>query len=386
MVNFTYYNPVKIVFGKGMIAELANLVPAGSKVMMAYGGGSIKKNGVYEQVCAALKDFEVVEFGGIEANPRYETCMKAVAQIKAEGVNFILAVGGGSVLDGVKFMAAAVRFEDGDPWQIPEGKVSVSDAVPLGCVMTLPATGSEMNCFSVVSRESTGEKRAFAAEPVYPKFSILDPETTYSLPERQVKNGIVDTFAHVMEQYMCKADSTPLQARQAEAVLQTLIEEAPKVMGDPQNYDVRANLMWCATAALNCALGCGVEAQDWTTHMIGHELTALYGLDHAQTLAVIMPAVHKHQIELKRSRMARCAERVWGITEGGELERAEQAIEKMKAFFESVGVPTSLAAYGIEAEEAASKVSTALAKRGAMLGEYGAIGEQEVVEIVRMAQ
>jgi len=386
MVNFTYYNPVKIVFGKGMIAELANLVPAGSKVMMAYGGGSIKKNGVYDQVCAALEGFEVVEFGGIEANPRYATCMKAAEIVKSKGIDFILAVGGGSVLDGVKFIAAAARFEDGDPWQIMEGKVPVADAVPLGCVMTLPATGSEMNSFSVISRESTGEKLAFAAEKVYPEFSILDPETTFSLPERQVKNGVVDTFAHVMEQYMCKADNTPLQARQAEAVLLTVVEEGPKVLSDPKNYDVRANLMWCATAALNCLLGCGVEAQDWATHMIGHELTALYGLDHAQTLAIIMPAVHTFQIERKCSRMAQCAERVWGITDGSDLEKAQQAIAKMKAFFESVGMPTSLGAYGINAEEAAVKVAAGLAKRGAKIGEYGDLGEAEVIEIVRLGK
>ena len=328
----------------------------------------------------------MIEFCGIEANPRYATCMKAVEVVRSEGVNFILAVGGGSVLDGVKFIAAAARFEDGDPWQIMEGKVPVKDAVPLGCVLTLPATGSEMNCFSVVSRDETGEKLAFSTEQVYPQFSILDPETTYSLPVRQVRNGIVDPFVHVMEQYMCRADNTPLQARQAEAVLLTLIEEGPKVLVDPENYDVRANLMWCATAALNCLLGCGVEAQDWTTHMIGHELTALYGLDHAQTLAIIMPAVHKHQIERKQSRMAQCAERVWGITEGSEREKAEQAIVKMKAFFESVGVPTSLASYGVDVEEAAVKVSANLTKRGAKLGEYGAIGAQEVIEIVRMGK
>jgi len=386
MVNFTYHNPVKIVFGKGMIAELKNLVPAGAKVMLAYGGGSIKKNGVYEQVCAALAGLEVVEFGGIEANPRYATCMRAAALIREEGVDFILAVGGGSVLDGVKFIAVAALFEDGDPWQIMEGRHPVAAALPLGCVLTLPATGSEMNSFAVISRDDTGEKLAFSAAQVYPQFSILDPETTFSLPVRQVRNGIVDPFIHVMEQYMCKADHTPLQARQSEAVLLTLIEEGPKALAEPKNYDVRANLMWCATAALNCSLGCGVEAQDWTTHMIGHELTALYGMDHAQTLAVIMPAVHRHQIERKLSRMAQCAERVWGITTGSARERAEGAIECMKAFFVSVGMPVTLTAYGVDAEEAAVKVSANLAKRGAKLGEYGVIGEQAVMEIVRLGK
>ena len=264
--------------------------------------------------------------------------------------------------------------------------MSVADSVSLGCVMTLPATGSEMNCFSVVSRVSTGEKLAFSAEKCYPLFSILDPETTFSLPERQVKNGVVDTFAHVMEQYMCKAPGTPLQARQAEAIISTVIEEAPKVFADPKNYDVRANLMWCATAGLNCLLGCGVETQDWATHMIGHELTALYGLDHAQTLAVIMPAVHKFQIERKCERMAQCAERVWGITEGSDMEKAELAIEKMKAFFESVGESTSLESYGVDVEEAAVKAAAGLAKRGAKIGEYGDLGEEDVAAVIRLAR
>ena len=386
MVNFTYYNPVKIVFGKGLIAELQNLIPADSKVLMVYGGGSIKKNGVYEQVCDALANFEVVEFGGIEPNPRYESCMKAVEVVKAECIDFILAVGGGSVLDGVKFISAAARFEDGDPWKIMEGKAPVKDAVPLGCVMTLPATGSEMNSFSVVSRIATGEKLAFSAEKCYPLFSILDPETTFSLPERQVTNGIVDTFVHVMEQYMCTAPDTPLQARQAEAILSTLIEEAPKVFAEPRNYNVRANLMWCATAALNCHLGCGVEAQDWATHMIGHELTALYGLDHAQTLAVVMPAVHRYQIERKCERLAQCGERVWGIAEGTVMERAAEAIARMEEFFGSVGMSTSLASYGVDVDEAAKRAAAGLAKRGAKIGEFGDLGEREVTEIVRLAR
>lgn len=383
MVNFTFHNPVKIVFGKGMIAKLDHLVPAGSKVMLAYGGGSIKKNGVYDQVCAALKGFEVVEFGGIEANPRYASCMAAAAKIRAEGVDFILAVGGGSVLDAVKFIAVAARFEGGDPWQVMEGKVRVSAAVPLGCVLTLPATGSEMNSVAVVSRDDTGEKLAFSSSHVFPQFSILDPETTFSLPLRQVKNGIVDPFVHVMEQYVCRADNTPLQARQAEAILLTLLEEGPKVLADPENYAVRANLMWCATAALNNSLGCGVEAQDWSTHMIGHELTVLYGLDHAQTLAVIMPLVYQHQIERKQGRLAQCAERVWGVTTGTQREKAEQAIQKMKEFFESVGVSTSLTSYGVNIEEAATKASANLAKRGAKLGEYGDLGAAEVAAIIR---
>ena len=386
MTNFTYHNPVKIVFGKGMIAELKELIPSDAKVMLTYGGGSIKKNGVYDQVRLALSGHAVTEFGGIEPNPRYETCLKAAAQAKAEGVGFLLAVGGGSVLDATKFIAVAAVYGAGDPWGIMEGRKPVEAALPLGSVLTLPATGSEMNSFAVISRDSTGEKLAFASPHCYPKFSILDPETTFSLPMKQVENGIVDTFAHVMEQYMCSAGSAPLTERMAEAVLKTLVEEAPKVKQRPDDYEVRASLMWCATAALNGLLGCGVEAQDWATHMIGHELTALYGIDHGRTLAVIMPAVHRHEIKRKQKRLAQYAARVWHITQGDEAARAAQAIEKTEAFFKSVGVPTRLSEYGIDAAEAGRQVAERLAKRGVMIGEFGDLGAKEVKEIVALAE
>ena len=386
MENFTYYNPVKIVFGKGMIAELKELIPADAKVLMTYGGGSIKKNGVYDQVRRALSGHAVVEFGGIEPNPRYETCMKAAALAKAEGAGFLLAVGGGSVLDATKFIAVAGRYGQGDPWEIMEGRKPVEAALPLGSVLTLPATGSEMNTFAVISRDSTGEKLAFASPHCYPKFSILDPETTFSLPLRQVENGIVDTFAHVMEQYMCDAGRAPLTERMAEAVLQTLVEEAPKVKAQPEDYEVRANLMWCATIGLNGSLGCGVAAQDWATHMIGHELTALYGIDHGRTLAVIMPAVHRHQLARKQKRLAQCAARVWGITSGDEAARAAQAVDRMEAFFKAVGVPTRLSEYKVDAAEAGRLVAERLAKRGVKIGEFGDLGAKEVKEIVALAK
>ena len=386
MTNFTYQNPVKLVFGKGMIAELKDLIPADTKVMLTYGGGSIKKNGVYEQVRLALSGHAVTEFGGIEPNPRYETCLKAAAQAKAEGVGFLLAVGGGSVLDATKFIAVAALYGAGDPWGIMEGRKPVEAALPLGSVLTLPATGSEMNTFAVISRDSTGEKLAFASPHCYPKFSILDPETTFSLPMKQVENGIVDTFVHVMEQYMCSAGSAPLTERMAEAILKTLVEYAPKVKANPDDYEVRASLMWCATVALNGLLGCGVEAQDWATHMIGHELTALYGIDHGRTLAVIMPAVHRHEIARKQKRLAQYAARVWHITQGDEASRAALAIEKTEAFFKSVGVPMRLSEYGIDAAEAGRLVAERLAKRGVMIGEFGDLGAKEVKEIVELAK
>ncbi|HHU15435.1 MAG: iron-containing alcohol dehydrogenase [Kiritimatiellae bacterium] len=386
MTSFTCYNPVKLVFGKGMIAELKDLIPPDLTVMLTYGGGSIKKNGVYDQVRAALADRTVVEFGGIEPNPRYETCMRAAELAKSEGVGFLLAVGGGSVLDATKFIAIAALYDAGDPWEIMEGRAPIEAAMPLGAVLTLPATGSEMNTNAVISRESTGEKLSFGSPHVYPQFSILDPETTYSLPERQTQNGIVDTFAHVMEQYMCGIGRAPLTERMAEAVLITLVEEAPKVKANPDDYEVRANLMWCATVGLNGWLGCGVAAQDWATHMIGHELTALYGIDHGRTLAVIMPAVHRHQLERKLPRLVQCAERVWGITQGEDKDRAAQAIDRMEAFFQSVGVPTRLSAYNVDADEAAPLVAERLARRGVKIGEYGDLGEQAVREIVMLAR
>jgi len=386
MNNFTYYNPVKLVFGKGMIAELDALIASNVKVMLTFGSGSIKKNGVYEQVRCALAGRSIVEFGGIEANPRYETCMKAAALAKAEGVGFLLAVGGGSVLDATKFIAVAALYDTGDPWEIMEGRKAVLAALPLGSVLTLPATGSEMNTFAVISRDSTGEKLAFGSPHCYPKFSILDPETTFSLPLKQVENGIIDTFAHVMEQYLCDEGSAPLTERMSEAVLKTLVEETPRVKANPADYEVRASIMWCATVGLNGLLGCGVAVQDWATHMIGHELTALYGIDHGRTLAVIMPAVHRHEITRKQKRLVQYAERVWQLTQGDPATRAIQAIDKTEAFFRSVGVPTRLSEYGIDAAEAGQKVSERLSKRGALIGEFGDLGPKEVQEIIALAK
>lgn len=383
MENFVFYNPVKIVFGKGAIANLADLIPDDIRVLMCYGGGSIKKNGVYDQVKAALKGREVVEFGGIEPNPRYETLMKAVEIVRDRGVGFILAVGGGSVLDGVKFIAAASCYEKGDPWDILAKNAPVEDAVMLGSVMTLPATGSEMNTFAVISRESTREKLAFGTPLVYPEFSILDPTVTYSLPPRQVSNGIVDAFAHVMEQYMTYPAGAPLQDRMAEAILHTLVEVGPKALAEPENYDVRASVMWAATLALNGLIAMGVP-QDWATHAIGHELTAIYGLDHAQTLAVVMPALWRRRKAQKAAKLLQYGERIWGITQGSEDERIEAAIAKTEAFFRSVGVKTRLADYGVA--EGLDEIPARFKERGQKLGERGDIGPKEVGEILELAK
>ncbi len=379
MNNFTYRNPVELVFGKGTIAELRRLVPQGDKVLFAYGGGSIKKNGVYDQVRAALEGREVLEFAGIEPNPRYETCMKAVDLCRKEGVGFLLAVGGGSVLDAVKFIAAAVPFQ-GEPWDILAKHARVEAALPLRSVLTLSATGSEMNGNSVISRDETREKLAFYSPLVYPKFSILDPETTFTLPPRQTANGVVDAFAHTMEQYMTYPADAPLQDRLAEAILSTLIEIGPKLLEHPHDYQLRANMMWTATMALNGIIGLGVP-QDWATHGIGHELTALYGMDHGQTLAVVMPAVWRFKFADKKAKLAQYAERVWGVL-GTEEEKARAAIEKTEEFFRLLGVKTRLAEYG--AENAVEQVPPRLAQRGVVLGERRDIGPDQVREILRL--
>ena len=328
-----------------------------------------------------LQGREVLEFPGIEPNPLYETCMKAVEVVKAEGVDFLLAVGGGSTLDGTKFIAAAAKFDGADPWDMLDKGAPFSEAVPLGSVLTLPATGSEMNPFSVVSRKSTGQKLAFSNPCLHPQFSILDPETTFSLPERQVRNGIVDAFVHVFEQYMTYDVKAPLLDRQSEAVLQTLVEVAPIVRENPTDYDARATIMWCATNALNCSLGCGVP-QDWTTHMIGHELTAAAGTDHAQTLALVLPAVLSHQRKNKGTKLLQYGKRVWGIEGEGDAT-IDAIIARTADFFKETGMSMTFSECGITKEhcETAAK---AIGARGAKLGEHQNIGEKEVAEILAL--
>jgi len=381
MNNFTYCNPVKIVFGKGSIGQLAKLVEKSDKILMIYGGGSIKKNGVYDQVKDALKNKSLIEFGGIEANPRYETCMKAVESAKTEDVDFLLGVGGGSVLDATKFISAAVEFEGEDPWQImlTHGE-NVQSALPFGTVLTLPATGSEMNFFSVISRDSTQEKFAFASPLVYPAFSILDPETTYTLSAKQLRNGIVDAFAHVMEQYATKDVNTPLQDRQAEAIVKTLVEIADEIMTGKADYETRANFMWCATQALNGLIACGA-VQDWSTHMIGHELTAFFGLDHAESLAVVMASLWEIQKDSKKQKLAQLAERVFGVTEGSVDQKADAAIERTVEFFHSVSMPTRFRDFNITADDV-KKVVSRFEERGTVLGENKDINAERIQKIL----
>ena len=351
MLNFTFHNPTHIAFGQGRIADLAKLVPAAARVLILVGGASAEKTGTLAEVRVALGGRPHATFSGIEPNPSYETCMRAVQQIREGGFDFLLAVGGGSVIDAVKFIAAAVRFEGDDPWAILEkhGR-NIQGALPFGAVLTLPATGSEMNSGGVITHRARGAKLAFSSLYSYPKFSVLDPAKTYTLPPQQLANGVVDAFVHTVEQYLTYPVNAPLQDRFAEGILQTLIEIGPRLLTAPEPvYDDRANLMWAATLALNGLIGAGVP-QDWATHMIGHELTALHGIDHARTLAIVLPALLHERRGAKRAKLLQYGERVWGISTGTEDERITAAIERTRGFFESLGIATRLSGYGLGAE------------------------------------
>jgi len=381
MNNFVFRNPVKVLFGKGQINKVGEEVPAGSKILLTYGGGSIFKNGVYDQVKEATKGLNVIEFGGIEPNPKYETLMKAVAVCKDEKIDFLLSVGGGSVLDGTKFIAAAVCYPGEDPWDILAKRAEVTEALPIGAVLTLPATGSEMNGNSVVSKIETQEKLAFGSPAVMPQFSVLDPEVIFSLPDRQVANGVVDSFVHVMEQYLTYPVNSPLQDRMAEGILHTLVEEGPKVLANRNDYDAAANFMWSATMALNGLIAVGVP-QDWATHVIGHELTAYHGIDHAQTLAIVLPGMMDLKRKNKEAKILQYGERIWGITEGTSEQKVDTAIAKTVDFFESLGIKTKLPDYAVPSETI-TKIENRFIQRGLKIGEHADIGPDEVSEILR---
>ena len=385
--NFKYYNPTQIIFGTGTIAKINKLIPRKAKVMVLYGGGSIKKNGVYDQVMAALKKREVLEFGGIEANPDYDTLMPAVKKIRKKGVDFLLAVGGGSVIDGVKFIALAALYPGEDPWEIlsGDGLSQAKAALPFGTVLTLPATGSEMNNGAVISRRSIQEKLSFDSDLVFPRFSILDPETTFSLPQKQVRNGLVDAFVHVLEQYLTYRVGAHVQDRQSEAILMALMDIAPTTLRMPPDYNARANFMWAATCALNHTLNRGVP-QDWATHNIGHELTALYGLDHAETLAAVLPWLLWVKRKQKQGKLLQYGYRVLDIKTQKYSERIDQTIEATSAFFHSLGMPTTLTAYGIDPEEAAQKVQARMEAHGWTFGEHNDIDGKAAAEILRLSR
>ena len=379
-MKFSFSNPTRIQFGQGQIASINTLIPKNSHILVLYGGGSIKKNGVYDQVEQALKGYEYQEFGGIEPNPTVETLDKAVAKIKETGIDYILAVGGGSVIDGAKYVAASAMY-DGDGWDILTGKHTVKSALPIGVILTLPATGSESNSGSVISKKATKQKLAFMSPKVFPQFAVLDPDVIKSLPHRQLVNGLVDAFVHVCEQYLTYPQNAPVQDGYAETLLKTLIDLGKNI--DNQDDAWRANLMWSANQALNGLIGSGV-AQDWATHMIGHELTALYGVDHARSLAIVQPSLLRVQLATKAEKLAQMGRNVFGLQDSDDI--ATRTIELIEGFYHSLGVATVLTEHNKDKQDAIAAVINNLKNNNMVkLGETGAVTPQVSEKILNLA-
>ena len=388
MNDFQYFNPTRIIFGAGSIAKIKKLIPGKARVMLLYGSGSIKKNGVYMQVADALRKYELFEFGGIEPNPDYSTLMKAVKSVKKNKIDFLLAVGGGSVIDGTKFISVASLYQGEDPWDIVAQGLgsSIKKALPIGVVLTLPATGSEMNRNSVISNRAIGDKRSFASEKVFPKFSILDPKVTYSLPREQIRNGLVDAYVHILEQYLTYPVGADVQDRQAEALLLAIHDIAPRALQtDPPDYDARANYMWVCTNALNHLIGVGVP-QDWATHGIGHSLTALYGLAHAESLAVVLPWLLWYKREQKQDKLLQYGYRVLDQKMQKYSDRIDHTIEALSAFFQSLGMPTTLTSYGLDPEKVAEEVQSHLEAEGFSRGEHRDVTAADAAAILRLSR
>ena len=385
MNNFEFKNPTKIIFGKDTIKNIENEIPNNAKVLLLYGGGSIKKNGIYDQVTTALANVDFIEFGGIPANPEYAILLKALQVIKDENITYLLAVGGGSVIDGTKFLSAAALYEGETPWDILSNNIRTEKGMPFGTVLTLPATGSEMNSGAVITRQDTKEKLAMGGPGLFPEFSVLDPQVISSIPQRQLANGLMDAFTHVLEQYMTYPVDALLQDRFAESILQTIIEVAPKVLKDPTDYKAASNFMWSCTMALNGLIQKGVPS-DWAVHAMGHELTALFGIDHARTLAIIAPSHYEFNFDAKKEKLAQYGERVWNIKEGSLEEKANAAIKKTVAFFHELGIDTKLSDYTKDFEGTAEIIEKRFTDRGWLgLGEHQSLSPDKVAEIVKMA-
>lgn len=387
MENFEFWNPTRVIFGQNQLHRLPELLHANNatKILLVYGGGSIKSTGLFNKIVKAISDFELIEFGGVEANPEYTTLMKAAELGRKEQINFILAVGGGSVIDGVKFISGAINYEGNEPWDVLEKKenCAFSLAVPFGTILTLPATGSEVNSGAVVSRSEWQKKRVMGGPQFFPKFSFCDPSLVATLPKRQLSNGVVDAFMHTLEQYLTTDYKNYLQEREAEAILATLIQ-IKEVVNQPQNYELAYNFMLCASHALNGNLRSGAVT-DWTTHMIGHELTAFYGIDHAQSLAIIAPRLFEHELDRKQGKLAQFGRRIWQL-EGTDEEVAINAIQATDHFFQELGVKTRIRDYTTDHAWIADKISAIFLERGwTEMGEHGAITPQDVKQIVEAA-
>lgn len=388
MNNFEITTPTTIVFGKDMLSHIPEQIrkhTTAKKLLILIGGGSVERSGFLDKLKQELQEFEVHVFRGIEANPEFTTLMKAVEYIRENGIEFMLAVGGGSVIDGAKFISGAVGYQ-GDPWEVllrEPGKV-FNSAVPFGCILTIPATGSESNSGAVISRSELKEKRAMGGPLFFPKFALLDPTFVATLPKRQLANGVIDAYTHTMEQYLTFTGENLLQERFAEGILSTLIEIGPKVVENPADYDLAAQLMYCANQALNGMLRCGVTT-DWATHMIGHELTALHGIDHAQTLAIIAPRLYELKFDNKKAKLVQYGKRVWNLS-GSEDEIAHEAIRKTEAFFNSLGVATRISAYTADGAKTPEIVRERFMERGWVgLGERQDLTPDEAKQIVANA-
>lgn len=385
MLDFDYHNPTRIIFGKDRLDTIGSLVPADARVLITYGGGSAKRSGLIDRVRETLGNREIHEFGGIEPNPQYDTLMRAVQLVRENGVDFLLAVGGGSVIDGTKFVALAAHY-DGDAADLlsfgfaPIGADVAKRVLPLGTVLTLPATGSEMNSGAVISRDHA--KYPVMSGLAYPVFSILDPTLTFSLPETQVANGVVDAFVHVTEQYITYPVGAAVQDRIAEAVLKTLIDVGPTSVAEPEDYAARANHEWSATLALCGIVGAGVP-QDWATHMIGHTLTALFGIDHGKTLAIVHPSLLDVRREQKREKLLQYAARAWDLDMGDDDARIDGAIGRTRAFFERLGIATRLGAYGLTEDDIPRVIESLEAQGMTALGETGDLTLEHVDAILR---
>ncbi|MFA6831192.1 MAG: iron-containing alcohol dehydrogenase [Bacteroidaceae bacterium] len=387
MNNFQFKNPTSILFGSNQIKKLSAEIKKDSKILMLYGGGSIKRNGVYDQVKEALSDYEVIEFGGIPSNPEYSTLMEALKIIKAQHIDFLLAVGGGSVIDGTKFLSAAALYEGDTPWDLLTANKPISKGMPFGTVLTLPATGSEMNSGAVITRREIKEKLAMSGPGIFPQFSILDPEVIRSIPQRQLANGLADSFTHVLEQYITYPTGAILQDHFAESILQTLAEIAPTILKDPSDYQAASNFMWSCTMALNGLIQQGVPG-DWAVHGMGHELTALYGIDHARTLAIVLPSHYRYNFEAKKLKLAQYAERVWNVTTGTVEEKAKAGIDKTEDFFHSLGIKTKLSEYVLKEDysKTGDIVFERFTQRGwAGIGEHGTLTPSDVKKIIEMS-
>ena len=385
MKNFEFKNPTKIIFGKGGIETIATEIPADAKILLLYGKGSIKKNGIYKQVKTALTAFEIEEFGGIPANPEYAILKEALTVIKDKKITFLLAVGGGSVIDGTKFLSSAGEYKGEDPWDILDKKIPTKKGIPFATVLTLPATGSEMNSGAVITRAETKQKLTMGGPGLFPLFSVLDPSVIQSIPQGQIANGLADAFTHVLEQYMTYPTGAKLQDRIAEGILLTLIEVAPVVLKNPTDYEAASNFMWSCTMALNGLIQKGVPT-DWAIHMMGHELTALFGIDHARTLAILTGSHYTYNFNTKKEKLAQYADRVWGTTEGSLDERAKIGIEKTVTFFHSLGIKTKLSEYTSDYKGTGAEIARRLTERGMVaLGEHGTLTPKDAEKIVKLS-